>query len=314
MDISFVIVNWNNAHLLQACLKSIYDTVSHHSFSITVVDNASSDNSIAMVRSSFPDVQIISNDRNLGFARAVNKGIAASKSRYITLLNTDAMLTDGAMDRLILFMDEHTDTAICGGQLIYEDGRKQHSFDNFPTLLTELTNKSLLRRLFPKKYPAKYKDYKNPLEVDSIIGACFVIRRSCVDQLGMLDEQFYFFLEETDLCFRMKKAGYKIMHVPDAKIVHLQGKSAAKVPVASRVEYYYSRSLFFRKNRSIASYCILMLVIFIQCMVKGIVYFVCAVATGFKNERLMHKWRLASTLIISHLRGFPASLRMEGKS
>ena len=91
-----------------------------------MVDNASSDDSIAMVQSSFPDVQVISNDRNLGFGRAVNRGIAASKGRYITLLNTDAMLTYGAMDILISFMDKHTDTAICGGQLVYEDGRKQH--------------------------------------------------------------------------------------------------------------------------------------------------------------------------------------------
>ncbi len=314
MDVTFVIVNWNNADLLRNCLASIYETVSNYTFSVVVVDNASSDNSISIVKSFFPSVKIISNNSNLGFARAVNKGIACANGRYVVLLNTDAILTKNAIDRLISFMDKNTDTAVCGGRLIYPDGRKQHSFDNFPSLITELTNKSLLRKMFPQKYPGKYRDYSEPLEVDSIIGACFVIRKECMDRVGMLDEDFYFFLEETDLCFRMKLAGYRIVHVPSAEIVHLQGKSAAKVPVASRVEYYYSRYLFFKKNRSALSYFILMLVIFIRCMVKVMVYFLFAVATGFRNEAVMHKWKLASTLVLSHLLRFPPSMRMEGNA
>lgn len=313
MDISCILVNWNNADLLRSCLQSVYATIKRHNFTVIVVDNASTDNSRQVVTDEFPEVTLITNQRNMGFARAVNKGLQQAQGRYCVLLNTDAILTENALDRLIGFMDEQPDVGVCGGQLVYEDGRKQHSFDNFPSLLSELTNKSLLRRLFPRMYPGKYQYYNEPLLVDSIIGACFVIRKSCIDRIGMLDEDYFFFLEETDLCFRMKQAGHEVMHVPDAQIVHLQGQSAKKVPVASRVEYYYSRYLFFRKNRSKLSFVILMLAIFIKCMVKSVIYGICAAATGFRNESINHKLRLALTLVKAHLTRFDASLRMEGQ-
>jgi hypothetical protein len=116
-------------------------------------------------------------------------------------------------------------------------------------LATELLNKSLLRRLSPEKFPGKEKVYSEPVDVDSVIGACMMVRREALDQVGLLDEDYFLFLEETDWCYRMKRAGWKVYHVPDAEVYHFQGKSAEKEKKRARVEYFRSRYHFFKKNR-----------------------------------------------------------------
>ena len=111
-------------------------------------------------------------------------------------------------------MDSHPETGVAGAQLLNSDGSKQNSIANFPSLATELLNKSLLRWLFPERFPGKERDYSEPIEVDSVIGACMMVRREALDQVGLLDEDYFLFLEETDWCYRMKRAGWKIYHVP----------------------------------------------------------------------------------------------------
>ncbi len=310
MDISFIIVNWNTADLLKNAIRSIKND---YSFEIIVVDNASTDGSVGMLKKEFPDVFMIENSVNMGFAGAVNQGIGVAVGDYVILLNSDAVLGSESVERLISYMNENQDTGICGGQLINPDGSRQNSFDNFPSLATELLNKSLLRLFFPDKYPSKNIDYDTPLNVDSIIGACFVISKKCMQEVGLLDEDYFFFMEETDWCYRASKAGYKITFVPSAKITHLQGKSAEKIHIKSRVEYYYSRYLYFLKNRGKLSFAILLYLVFLRCFLKSIGYFVLALFTiPFNNKRMRDKLKLSLCLIVAHISFFPASMRMKG--
>lgn len=248
MDISLVIVNRNTKELLLACLESVYRTLPPLSFEVWVVDNGSSDGSIEAVRSRFPAVLCVENKGNLGFARANNQAIRQASGRYVVLLNSDTVLTPSALEILAGYLDQHEDVAICGGQLLNGDGSLQNSIANFPTLATELLNKSLLRRLFPKRYPGKEHRFHHPVQVETIIGACMVVRREAIQRFGMLDESFFFYMEETDWCLTMKKNGLKVFFHPEARIYHLQGQTAKTRATAARIEFWTSRYLFFRKN------------------------------------------------------------------
>ncbi len=242
--VSVIIVNYNGGEYTPACLDSIPGGTE-----IIVVDNGSKDGSADAIAAKYPAVQVLRNTANLGFARAVNQGIAASTGRYVCLLNNDARLSPDTLATLLAYMDAHPDVGMTAPQLLHEDGRKQHSFDNFPSLATALLNKSLLRRLAPDAYPSKTQDYKEPREVASVIGACMMVRRDVVDRIGPLDEAYFLFLEETDWCLRCRRAGYKVVFVPGSTVVHLQGKTRDQVRVRGRIEYTRSLFTYFRKNR-----------------------------------------------------------------
>jgi GT2 family glycosyltransferase len=254
MDISIIIVNWNTKALLLDCLTSVYATTAGLSIETIVVDNGSHDGSVQAVQDRFPQVTLIQNTGNRGFARANNQALARTTGRYVLLLNSDALLTEGALNNLVAFMDTTPGAGIAAGQYLNQDGSKQNSFDNFPTLATELLNKTLLRILLPNKYPSKKKEYREPMEVDSVIGACMLVRAEAIKQLGALDEDYFFFMEETDWCFRMHRAGWKIYHLPHINVYHLQGKSKEKNPSKAWIEYYRSVYIFFKKQRSPRSY------------------------------------------------------------
>jgi len=241
-------VNYNGGEFTPACLESIppgTETI--------VVDNGSTDGSADALAARFPSLTLIRNAANLGFARAVNQGIARARGRYVCLLNNDARLSPDTLSTLAGYMDAHPDVGMTAPQLLHEDGRKQHSFDNFPSLATAFLNKSLLRLLAPGKYPSKKQEYAEPREVESVIGACMMVRRSLIDRIGGLDEAYFLFLEETDWCLRARRAGSKVVFVPSSKVVHLQGKTRDKARVRGRIEYTRSYFAYFRKNRPASS-------------------------------------------------------------
>ena len=161
-DLSVIIVNWNTRELLLNCLDSFYRTVKGLTFEIFVVDNGSDDGSADSVRRAYPEIELIQNQRNLGFARANNEALRKSTGRYALLLNTDVILTDGAVESLVEFMDRNPTVGIAGGQLINVDGSKQNSFDNFPSLAAEGLNKSLLRMSFSEKIFKKASQIQLP--------------------------------------------------------------------------------------------------------------------------------------------------------
>jgi GT2 family glycosyltransferase len=232
-------------------------------------------------------VNLIESPVNLGFAKANNQALSLSKGRYLLLLNPDTQVKEGSIERLFSFMDNHLEAGIVGAQLLNADGSKQNSIANFPSLASELLNKSLLRRLFPRKFPGKERHYVEPIEVDSVIGACMMVRRKAMEQVGLLDEDYFLFLEETDWCYRMKKAGWKIYHISQAKIFHLQGKSAETKREKAKVEYYRSRSLFFKKNRGWFHWAILLIGLMIRLWIELVFATFISIFTFFT----IRKWR-----------------------
>jgi len=246
IDLSIVVVNWNTRDLLKNCLDSVYQTINNLTFEIIIVDNASSDDSVEMLKKDFPQAIRICNQENRGFGAANNQAFAVMKGKYALLLNTDALLTPEAVNRIWTFCEANGQAAIVCGQLLNADGSKQNSIASFPSLLTLITNTSLLEYLFPEKFPSKRYEHKEPIEVDSAIGACMMIRKKALDDIGFFDERYFFFFEETDLAYAMHQAGWKTYHIPNAFIYHLQGQSVGN-NVRSRIEFYRSRYQFLHK-------------------------------------------------------------------
>lgn len=292
MDLSFIIVNWNTRDLLCQCLESIYKTVSGPTYEIIVVDNASSDGSVEMLADRYPQVYVIANSENRGFGQANNQGFAVMKGTYALLINTDAVLTDQAVQKLWEFAEKTPCAAVVCGQLLNADGSRQNSIASFPTLFTLAANTSLLEYLFPSRYPSKRYKHSGPLEVESAIGACMLIRKKALDDVGFFDERYFFFFEETDLAFAMRRAGWRIYQVPDARIFHLQGQSIGH-SVQSRIEFYRSRYQFLRKWHSAGYYRVARFFIFLRLLVNillssGGVLFSLGMAKGVRRKWLVN--------------------------
>jgi GT2 family glycosyltransferase len=307
-DLSVIVVNWNTKELLLNCIESFYQTVQGLTSEIFVVDNGSSDGSADSVRGGFPEIELIENERNLGFAKANNDALRRRKGRYALLLNTDVILTDGAVKELVEFMDRNPTVGIAGGQLINGDGSRQNSFDNFPSLATGAFNKSLLKILFPKRYPSKRVNYTDPVDVQSVIGACMIVRSQSIEEVGMLDENYFFFLEETDWCYRMQRDGWRVCHIPQARIVHLQGKTANTVRDRAKIEYYRSLYLFFRKHRRVVEFVLLKACLFIRFGADFLITLLSCLVTAFRRERIKRKLFTYAKLIYWHLRLCPEGM------
>lgn len=304
MDISIVIVNWNTKDLLRDCLKSVYQTVKDVKFEVIVVDNASNDGSVAMVTEEFTDVVIIENSENRGFGAANNQAFAVMKGRYALLLNTDAVLTENAVHELFTFMENHEEAAMAGGQLLDRDGSRQNSIANFPTIFTLLFNISFLEYLFPRKYPSKRYKHEKPLAVESVIGACVMVRKKAMDEVGVFDERYFFFFEETDWALQMRVAGWRVYHVPSAMIYHLQGKSIG-TNIRSRIEFYRSRYRFFAKWRGRVYYIAIRSIIYVRLIINWVLTSIAYVLTVGMSREIRGKWIVYSRLILWHLKGCP---------
>ncbi len=310
-DLFIIIVNWNTKEFLLPCLRSIIEGGQQMGWEVIVVDNASRDGSREEVKKVFPSAHLIENEKNFGFAKAANQGLQKASGRYALLLNPDTQVKNGAIEGLVSFMDAHSDVGVAGAQLLNADGSKQNSIANFPSMGTELLNKSLLRWLFPTKFPGKERNYPEPIEVDSVIGACMMVRRDTLDQVGLLDEDYFLFLEETDWCYRMKKAGWKIYHVPQAQVYHYQGKSAGAEKKRAKIEFYRSRYHFFKKNRGNLHWFILFIGLMIRLGMELIFTFLVCLFSFFT----VRKWRMRLStyayLMGWHMRGCPPSMGLQ---
>lgn len=253
MKVSIVIVNWNVRDFLKKCLSSIYETVKNMNFEIFVVDNNSSDNSVEMVRKEFPQVHIIVNSENLGFARANNLAIKKCKGEYILILNPDCQLQQGALSFLVNYLEGHKNVDVVAPKLVYSDGSLQRSCRHFPSLLSDFFESIFLSELFPhnsflNRYYMGLWNHSYTKEVDQLFGACFLIKKTCLDKVGIFDEQFFMYYDEIDLFYRIKKAKGRIVFYPDAVVVHHANKSSNQIFMLSRYWMYHSRILFFNKH------------------------------------------------------------------
>lgn len=239
MDLAIVLVNWNGRELLPTALSSLPTEAE-----VWVIDNGSSDESVSYIKTNHAHVKLIENKKNLGFGTANNQALKKIDKTFVLMLNTDANLTEGSLDKALKHMQEHEDVALLGARLTHDDGRLQNSITFEVDLLSECLNKNLMARIRGEKR----KSLDRPGEVPGIVGAAMLGRMSHLKSVDFFDEDYFFFFEETDLCFRLRDAGFKIVHHPEFVVTHSGGKSAAKNLLNARIEFHRSRELFFFKR------------------------------------------------------------------
>ncbi|HZY11029.1 MAG TPA: glycosyltransferase family 2 protein [Bacteroidota bacterium] len=230
-DVSIILTSWNVRELLRESINSIYEMTRDVEYEIIVVDDASADGTAAVVRKEFPNAKLLVNEKNLGYAKSNNLGAEISNGRYVLLLNSDTLLINNAIKILIDFLDKHSDVGVCGGWLRNKDMTSQVSYGDFPSFYQAIFDALFLNDLFPgANFPnrGRYPNNKvsEPMEVDYITGADILIRKELIDRLGLFDERFHIYCEETDFCYRVKYiANMKVYFVPEAQIIHLGGMS-----------------------------------------------------------------------------------------
>jgi len=253
-DIAVIVVNWNAREDLRLCLASLLtDSIPKVSYSVWVVDNASNDGSADMTRLEFPQAKLIANTENVGFSRANNQAIAASDGRYVFLLNSDATVKPGALDALVAFADSHSQAGIIGPKVLNPDGSLQFSCRRFPTLGAGLFRNTWLGRLSPhNRYAADYLmanvSHDKPRNVDWLSGCAMLIRRDRIAEFGGLDERFYMYCEDVDICKRAWDAGRDVMYYPGAVVTHAIGRSSDKNAEKMIVEFHRSWYEFDKKH------------------------------------------------------------------
>lgn len=251
--LAVAIVNWNTRQMLLDALACIYDSPPPFGFEVIVVDNASADGSAAAVAERFPQVVLIANTNNTGYAEGNNQAIKTAQAAYILLLNPDVLLPAGGLEQAVGFMEAHADAGALGVRQVHSDGRLQRSVRGFPTPMTVLWELLGLSRLFPHSrlfgaYRMTWFDYTHVAEVDQPMGTFLLMRRTVVEQIGMLDEAFPIFFNEVDWCLRCKRAGWRIYFTPEVEIIHYGGASTMQVGAAMAWESRRGLLKFYAKH------------------------------------------------------------------
>ena len=254
IDVSIVFTNWNTRDFMRDCIRSVYEKTKGITYEIIVVDDGSTDGSIEMLRKEFPEVKLVVNERNLGVAKAYNRGVAIAMGRYIQMLNTDMVLVNNAVKILVDFLKSHPDAGACGGRLRNRDMTSQISYGIFPSFTQALVDASFLKEIFPKwglsgvgTIPSE--SLTEPAEVEYITGADMLIRKTVVDKLGFFDERYTSYCEESDFCYRIRhQTDWKLYFVPEAEIIHFGGMSFKNVREYQYQLMYSSYNKFFKKH------------------------------------------------------------------
>ena len=252
--IDIIIVNYNSTDYLLKCLSSIYDALDKNiSATVYVFDNASNDN-IEILHKAFPHVNLSKNKKNIGFAKAVNHAISKTNAPNILLLNPDTIVDKNFFKSMLAFMEQNSDVGIAGPKIYESDGTLQGSARSFPTLLTALFGRnSFMTKFFPdnrwtqKNILNSTANGDSPIKVDWISGACMMVRRKAVEDVGLMDEKFFMYWEDADWCRRMVHKAWKVVYYPGASIVHFSGKSSDRNLIQSVVAFHKSAYYLFKK-------------------------------------------------------------------
>lgn len=251
-NLSIIVVSWNVKALLRDCLHSIGEENDALNVEVIVVDSASSDGSPEMVRKEFPWVTLIASDENLGYPRGNNVGIAASGGRHVLILNPDTVILNNALKTMVEYLDSHIDVGVVGPQLLNSDGSVQSSRRRFPSLLTGVFESTWLESLAPDILLRRYYglDLADDQEsdVDWITGAALMVPRRVIDHVGLFDEGYFMYSEELDWCRRINDAGWRIVYLPAAQVIHLVGKSSEQAVTARHVNFQQAKLRYFRKH------------------------------------------------------------------
>lgn len=254
MDLSILIVSYNTRELTLGALRSVYRSETNCACEVIVIDNASSDGSVEAIREEFPQVKIIENRDNIGFAKANNQGIREASGRYILLLNSDTIIAPDTIETMVSFMDDRPEVGASGCKVVLPDGSLDKACRRgFPTPSASFYYISGFSKLFPNhpkfnQYHLGHLDPDEACEVDCLVGAFMLVRREAIDEVGGLDEQFFMYGEDIDWCYRLKQAGWIIYYYPETTIVHYKG--AGKKRRSRKIVYEFHRAmwLFHRKH------------------------------------------------------------------
>ncbi len=248
-SLSVIIVSWNTCKLLENCLNSILANMPSLPFEIWVVDNASTDDSPRIVRERFPEVHLVENPENVGFARANNQAIQRCTGDYVLLLNPDTIVDSCTLQCLVDFLDKQPEAGAVGPRISNPDGSIQISSHPKPTLYRELWRMFHLDAFWSyAEYPFTKWETNQAQEVDALMGACLLLRKEVLDHVGYLDEDYFIYSEEIDLCYRIQRAGWHLYWAPQANVVHLGGQSTQQVPTEMFLNLYHSKIKYFRKH------------------------------------------------------------------
>ena len=256
VDVSVVVVSWNTREDLRRCLASVRSETADVSFELFVVDNASADGSADMVRADFPDVTLIANDTNRGFAAANNQALRLARGRYLLLLNPDTSVLDGAIGRTVRMADADRSIGVLGCQVLLREGEIQRTCFRFPSAAGEFLIWTGLERVLPATWLGggpnlRDWDRTSPREVDVVSGMYMLVRREAMARVGLMDEAYFVYAEEADWCFRIRRAGWRCVFTPEARILHHDGggKSTAQIRPRMYVQLQKSLLIFLRKHR-----------------------------------------------------------------
>ncbi len=255
LDLSIVIVNWNTRHVIVDCLESVFANLGTLSGEVIVIDNASTDGSAQTIAGEFPQVRLIANDTNRGFAAANNQGMRIARGAYVLLLNPDTVVLDGAFDKTLAYARRHPDIGVLGCQVMESAQAVQRTCFRFPSPLNTLMWVSGALAWFPRSRIAGRAAYgpwdrRDEREVEVVSGMFMLVRREAIEQVGLMDEAYFVFAEEADWCYRFRSAGWRCVFAPVGRIVHVDGgsKSTEQASVKMYVEIQKSLLLFHCKH------------------------------------------------------------------
>jgi N-acetylglucosaminyl-diphospho-decaprenol L-rhamnosyltransferase len=294
-DLSIILVCWNNKEYLENCLNSLYNDQPKCTFDVIVTDNGSSDGSQAMLREKFPQVKIIQNERNLGLGKASNQGILATNGRYVLLLNNDTIVNGGSLGRMVEYIDKNPKVGAVGGKLLNPDGSVQFCYNKFPTLPEEFLIATRIGELFSPGYPTNITATKTK-SICWSSSACLLLRRTALDQVGLIDEEYFIYGDEVDLQYRLKKAGWDIYFLPEVTTIHFGGRSMDRW--RRRKMVYRGKMFFFKKNYGSFSTWVLRLMLGILSLIKMLIW---AILSIFPDQKDKAKKELNSNIEVVKL-------------
>ncbi len=255
MRLDIVIVNYNSGHHLKNCLEAICKNSGlDENYTVTVYDNGSTDDSLRSAKNSFPAMRYIHSLKNVGFARGVNEAIKNTKGEYILLVNPDVTLFPRTISIMIDFMDRNSRCGVSGGEILSPDGYREPTCRRFPNYFNIVFGRrSVARRMFPKnpfsiKYLCLDLDYEKPQKVNFVEGSVMMIRRKALEEIGLFDDQFFLYVEDADMCYRMQKSGWETWWVPHAYAIHLRGENFRKDNIRPAMHHSKGFYRYFNKH------------------------------------------------------------------
>jgi hypothetical protein len=289
-DISVIIVSWNAKEHLRNCLNSLNNAKGRYKQEVIVVDNASTDNSVELVEQQFTEVKIIKNNDNLGFAKANNIGIRVSTGRYVCLINSDVIVLDDCIDKLMECMDKNQLVGMAGPRILNPDHTLQFSCFHFPGIKNNLSQAIGLNKLFPKspffsEQTMKYWPHDCVQKVDVLNGCFWMVRRKAMDEVGLLDEDFFFYGEDIDWCKRFNDAGWEVRFYPAAEAIHFGGASSSNAPIRFYLEMQKADLQYWRKHHGRLGQSAYWMIILLRQLIRLPLYvLVCIFLPGSRND------------------------------